>query len=262
MIMIMKKIFLILSVLILFVSCRKDTVFNGEGIYCNVNGVGFYMVAVVGGTYYMGAQSSDPNGINYNEDASSDESPVKSVTVDDFYIGEIEVTQKLWEAVMDVKLEYYEYAGNDKPVYNVSYSECVSFVNKLNELTGLEFRLPTEEEWEYAARGGNKSRDYKYSGSDYIDRVAWYGENSAMGEDEIYSIRMTKSKNPNELGLFDMSGNVEEYCISKSNSYTYYGYVARGGNYSDAASDCRITSVEEYPNRYTTGLRLAISSIE
>ena len=83
-----------------------------------------------------------------------------------------------------------------------------------------------------------------------------------MGEDEIYSIRMTKSKTPNELGLFDMSGNVEEYCISKSDSYTYYGYVARGGNYSDVASDCRITSVEEYPNRYTMGLRLAISSIE
>lgn len=262
MIMIMKKIFLILSVLMLFVSCRKDTVFNGEGIYCNVNGVGFYMVAVEGGTYYMGAQSSDPYGINYDEDASSDESPVKSVTVDDFYIGEIEVTQKLWEAVMDVKLEYYDYDGNNMPVYEIYYSDCVDFINKLNELTGLEFRLPTEEEWEYAARGGNKSQGYKYSGSDKIDKVAWYGENSAMGEDEIYSIRMTKSKTPNELGLFDMSGNVEEYCISKSDSYTYYGYVARGGNYSDVASDCRITSVEEYPNRYTMGLRLAISSIE
>ena len=262
--MIMKMIFLILSVLVLFVSCRKDTVFNGGGIYCDVNGVGFYMVAVEGGTYYMGAQSSDPYGINYDEDASSNESPVKSVTVNDFYIGEIEVTQKLWEAVMDVKLEYYDvdFDGNNKPVYNVYYSECISFIEKLNELTGMEFRLPTEEEWEYAARGGNKSQGYKYSGSDKIGRVAWYVENSAWDEDASYSIHQTKRKVPNELGLFDMSGNVEEYCISRSNSYTYYGYVARGGNYSDAASDCRITSVEEYPNRYTTGLRLAISSIE
>lgn len=260
MIMIMKKIFLILSVLVLFVSCRKDTVFNGGGIYCDVNGVGFYMVAVEGGTYYMGAQSDDPNGINYDEDAYSNESPVKSVTVNDFYIGEIEVTQKLWEAVMDVKLEYYDvdFDGNNKPVYNVYYSECISFIEKLNELTGMEFRLPTEEEWEYAARGGNKSQGYKYSGSDKIGRVAWYVENSAWDEDASYSIHQTKRKVPNELGLFDMSGNVEEYCVSNSSN----GYVARGGNYSDAASDCRITSRERYPNYYTTGLRLALSSIE
>ena len=119
----MKKIFLILSLMLLFVSCRKDTVFNGEGIYCDANGVGFYMVAVEGGTYYMGAQSNDPNGINYDEDAYSNESPVKSVTVNDFYIGEIEVTQKLWETVMDVKLDYYDvdFDGNNRPVYSVYY---------------------------------------------------------------------------------------------------------------------------------------------
>lgn len=257
----MKKIFLILSLMLLFVSCRKDTVFNGEGIYCDANGVGFYMVAVEGGTYYMGAQSNDPNGINYDEDAYSNESPVKSVTVNDFYIGEIEVTQKLWETVMDVKLDYYDvdFDGNNRPVYSVYYSECISFIEKLNELTGMEFRLPTEEEWEYAARGGNKSQGYKYSGSDKIGKVAWYSGNSEpWGEDGTYSIHPTKSKVPNELGIFDMSGNVNEYCESTS----AYGYVSRGGDYSDVASCCRVTYRETYSNYYTTGLRLALSATE
>ena len=159
----------------------------------SVNGVSFTMVAVEGGTFLMGA-SRDP----YLE-----EFPVHNVTLSDYYIGETEVTQELWETVMKDRPSCS--FGNKKPVGNVSWDDCQEFITKLNQLTGKNFRLPTEAEWEYAARGGNRSNDYKYSGSDTIQNVAWYNYNYNTTHD-------VKTKQANELGIYDMTGNVWEWC--------------------------------------------------
>ena len=136
-----------------------------------VNGVSFNMIKVEGGTFKMGAQSTDPNGENYDSESDSDERPIHSVTLDDYYIGETEVTQELWEVVMGTNPSWFK--GSYKPVESVSWNDCQEFITKLNQLTGKEFCLPTEAEWEYAARGGNKSRGYKYSGSNTIGDVAF-----------------------------------------------------------------------------------------
>ena len=157
-----------------------------------VNGVSFKMIKVEGGTFKMGAQSTDPNGENYDSEAYSWGQPVHNVTLDDYYIGETEVTQELWEAVMGTTIEQQrQKAEEDRgahcvlygqgatyPMYWISWEECQEFIAKLNRLTGKEFRLPTEAEWEYAARGGNKSRGYKYACSNTIGEVAWYDDNA------------------------------------------------------------------------------------
>ena len=137
----------------------------------NVNGVSFTMIAVDGGTFSMGATSEQ------GSDASGNEKPVHSVTLSGYYIGETEVTQELWEAVMGSNPSHF--SGDQKPVEYVSWDDCKEFITKLNNLTGKNFRLPTEAEWEYAARGGNKSKGYKYSGSNTIGNVAWYTDNSS-----------------------------------------------------------------------------------
>ena len=199
-----------------------------------VNGVSFNMVNVEGGTFQMGSN-----------DGESDEQPVHSVTLSDYYIGQTEVTQKLWQAVMGSNPSYSGFVGAKNPVNNVSWNDCQEFISKLNRLTGGRFRLPTEAEWEYAARGGNKSRGYKYSGSDDLGSVAWYSENSG---DMVYPVG---SKSPNELGLYDMSGNVWEWC---SDVYDLYSsspqtnptgpssgshHVLRGGCCFGVESYCR-----------------------
>lgn len=155
------------------------------------------MVQVEGGTFRMG---------------SSYEKPIHRVTLSDFCIGKYEVTQEEWEAVMGNNPSKFK--GANKPVERVSWNDCQEFIKKLNDLTGLQFRLPTEAEWEYAARGGNKSQGYKYSGSNTIGEVAWYYDNSS-------STQPVGTKAPNELGLYDMSGNVWEWC-SDWYSSSYY----------------------------------------
>ena len=196
-----------------------------------VNGVSFKMVAVGGGTFQMGATSEQQN-------TADDERPVHSVTLSDYYIGETEVTQALWQAVMGSNPS--SFTGNSqRPVESVSWNDCQTFVNNLNDLLagqlpgGRRFRLPTEAEWEYAARGGNRSRGTQYSGSSSIGDVAWYCDNSG-------SITHTvKGKIHNELGLYDMSGNVLEWCNDLYSS-DYYSNSPRNNPQGPSSGSCRV----------------------
>ena len=224
-----------------------------------VNGVSFKMIAVEGGTFSMGATSEQ------GSDAYSDEFPVHSVTLSSYSIGETEVTQELWEAVMGSNPSYFS-GYPQRPVEYVTWNDCQTFITKLNQLTGKNFRLPTEAEWEYAARGGNKSQGYKYSGSNTIDDVAWYNSSSRTHD--------VKTKAANELGIYDMSGNVYEWCQDwygdyssslqtdptgpSSGSYR----VNRGGCWDSSARSCRV-SYRHYgaPAYYFNflGMRLCLS---
>lgn len=202
-----------------------------------VAGVSFTMVFVEGGTFTMGATSEQVG------EADDWEKPTHRVTLSDYYIGETEVTQALWKAVMGSNPSYFK--GDNLPVENVSYDDVKTFITKLNQKTGKTFRLPTEAEWEYAARGGKKSKGYKYSGSDNINDVAWYKDNS---DDKTHPV---KTKRPNELGIYDMSGNVYEWCSDWYGKYTSEAQtnpqgpsggsyrVLRGGSWSYFAGSCR-----------------------
>ena len=223
-----------------------------------VNGIKYNMVWVEGGTFRMGATSEQGSEI-------SDEKPVHSVTLSGYYIGKTEVTQALWQAVMGSNPSYFE--GDDLPVEQVSWDDCQEFIRKLNSLTGQNFRLPTEAEWEFACRGGNNSRGYKYSGSNYIDNVAWYDGNSG---DKTHPVA---TKSPNELGIYDMSGNVWEWCSDWYANYTSNSQtnpkgpqsgsrrVNRGGGWYILARYCRSSkrNGNSPTDRYDfLGLRLAL----
>lgn len=206
-----------------------------------VNGVSFTMKFVEGGTFQMGATSEQGSDVYDNE------KPAHSVTLSSYYIGETEVTQALWKAVMGSNPSRFK--GDDLPVEAVSWNDCQKFIRKLNQKTGKNFRLPTEAEWEYAARGGKNSNGYKYVGSNSIGSVAWYTDNSSCKTHPV------KGKVPNELGLYDMSGNLYEWCsdwyvsdyYGKSSSVNPQGpssgsvRVLRGGSFGCLAGDCRVS---------------------
>ena len=275
-----------------FTSCEKDE--PGVDKKDNITTDGIFkgisydeMVFVQGGTFTMGA--TEEQGSDYD----SDELPTYQVTLSDFYIGKYEVTQQLWEYVMKYSGTCADgstmsaYASNvwlgempsstyglgpDYPAYYVSWEDIVNiFIPRLNKITGKTFRLPTEAEWEYAARGGNKSKGYKYSGSNTIGDVAWYRINSSTMTHPV------GTKAPNELGLYDMSGNVREWC---SDWYGWYSSSAqsnptgpssgsyrvdRGGCRSNSAEFCRVSSrSNDFPDERgfgNLGFRLVCSSL-
>lgn len=188
---------------------------NGTIKAFTVNGVDFEMVYVEGGQYTIGEASSAETNVN------------------DFLIGKTEVTQELWKAVMGKNPSTSR--GKNNPVDMVSWNDCQAFIQKLNQLTGQTFRLPTEAEWEYAARGGNKSGGFKFSGANVIGKVGWYSGNSNSQTHPV------ASKMPNELGIYDMSGNVWEWCSNLYDDETGQ-YAIRGGCFTDATQICTITN--------------------
>lgn len=225
---------------------------GGEIETIAVNGMTFEMVRVDGGSFMMG--SSDP-------EAYSDEKPVHSEPVATFYIGRTEVTQDLWLAVMGSNPSNFR--GGNLPVEMVSWTECQAFCERLRQLTGRQFRLPTEAEWEYAARGGNRSRGYKYSGGNDLYYLGWYTDNSSG------STHPVGSKQANELGIYDMSGNVWEWTSDLwSDNYGSYRNggsggsirVYRGGGWNNDARICRSADRGNYTpggRNNSLGLRLA-----
>ncbi len=184
-----------------------------------VNGVSFKMIRVEGGTFMMGATSEQ------GDDATDNERPVHQVTLSSYYISETEVTEDLWAAVM-AGVDGYSWSwlkGSLLPKGSLCFNDAIKFVEILNRLTNNKFRLPTEAEWEFAARGGNKSRGYKYSGSNKLDEVAWFWDNSKTS-DTSSEEHDVATKKANELGIYDMSGSMNEFC---QDIYGLYSAVAQ-----------------------------------
>ena len=228
----------------------------------NVGSVWFDMIFVKGGTFQMGCTTE------MEAEAYAHEAPVHQVTLSDYYIGQIEVTQRLWQTVMGSNPSTIK--DTNSPVNNVSWEDCQAFIAKLNQLTGHNFRLPTEAEWEYAARGGHKSQGYKYAGSNNIDEVAWYSGNSGG------SFKNFAKKLPNELGIYDMSGNVWEWCQDWYGPYTADAQVNpqgpttgkhrmyRGGGWKHTTSSrvaYRRVTMEGW-DKTSLGLRLALDTAQ
>lgn len=249
-------------------SCRVNSVCD-DTFVVRVGNIQFNMIRVDGGTLEIGAtQEQLP-------DAEGNEYPPHCITLPTYYIGQFPVTQNLWEKVIGYNhsrnqhsemmlttaanaqnlfqkaigsvLNIADTNNNDDsdlghyPVENISFNDAKKFVNRLSEMTNLKFDLPTEEEWEYAARGGQKSCHYRYAGSNHIDDVAWYRQNSSLNTHPV------GEKQPNELGIYDMSGNVWEWTKSKANSYgsdistDNNKYIRRGGSVFHVSKNCRVS---------------------
>ena len=223
------------------------------------DGISVDMVRVEAGTFTMGATAE-------MKDPDDWEKPTHRVTLtNDYYIGKYEVTQVLWQAVMGNNPSKFK--GDNLPVEQVSWEDCQKFLSKLNRITGKTFRLPTEAEWEYAARGGNKSRGYQYSGSNNLSDVAWIRDNSGKKTHAV------GTKQPNELGIYDMSGNVWEWCqdwygeyssssqINPTGANDGFRRVYRGGSWNNEVWGCRSSCRYDYTPGLCgyLGLRLVLS---
>lgn len=285
----MKKVLIILCCVLALQSCNKDNTKNETINGFDINWTGDLgkkekdavrdmisnMVKVEAGTFYMGAQKDSVEYYCYDEEATSLEGPVHEVTVSEFYINKYEVTQLLWEAIMgetpndenDMQWEDEFGKGDNYPAYRISYDEVETFIGKLNEYTGLRFSLPTEAQWEYAAKGGKDTYYSLYAGGGNVLEVAWIDSNS----DKCSEIG---KKNANGLGLYDMSGNVWEMCQDWYYDYTEeavtdpvgeeynQGYkVFRGGSWNTNAQQARVTARYRqgiHYRDYNTGFRLVI----
>ena len=223
------------------------------------DGPSFEMVRVEGGTFTMGATDNDP-------EAWDDETPAHQVTLSSFRIGQTEVTQALWQAVMGTNPSYFT-GDLQRPVEQVTWVDCEQFITKLNQMTGKNFRLPTEAEWEFAALGGTASHDFMYSGSNNANEVAWHRGNA---QEKMHPSALLAH---NELGLYDMSGNVWEWCADYYGEYpdghvnnptgpaTGEKRVVRGGSFSYEAaySRCKCRNcLSPNNNSFAVGLRLAM----
>lgn len=276
---------MVVSLCVLLASCDKDPEFesgdyhyhNGLVKLDNVNGILIEwngkvdeahknlvrelvsnMVRVEGGTFMMGAQSSDENAANYDAYSQYNENPVHEVSLSDFYIGKYEITQYEYSVIMNDGQEKWSSLyglGDNIPAYNISYKEVCDFVRELNKLSSVQFDVPSEAQWEFAARGGKASNGYHYSGGDNLDEVAWYQGNAGR------VLHNVGEKAPNELGLYDMSGNVWEWCRDTYGLYTanaemnpesnysdlMEGYNSlRGGGFAHFANSSRVTARDKY----------------
>ena len=223
-------------------------------------GMALSMVYVEGGTFMMGGTEEQGNEV------TSGELPVHEVTLSDFYIGKYEVTQAQWAAVMGTTLSeilneigYQPFGvGDDFPMYDITWTEAYIFCERMTKRTGKTYRLPTEAEWEYAARGGQKADKTKYAGSDNLDEVAWYRSNSDTLTHPV------GQKKPNGLGLYDMSGNVGEWCGDLYDDYPSEPQtnptgpvsvrarerVVRGGYWQSEGNMARVSSRGKYDVGY------------
>ena len=285
----MKKVFIILCCVLALQSCNKDNTKNETINGFDINWTGDLgkkekdavrdmisnMVKVEAGTFYMGAQKDSVEYYCYDEEATSLEGPVHEVTVSEFYINKYEVTQLLWEAIMgetpndenDMQWEDEFGKGDNYPAYRISYDEVETFIGKLNEYTGLRFSLPTEAQWEYAAKGGKDTYYSLYAGGGNVLEVAWIDSNS----DKCSEVG---KKDANGLGLYDMSGNVWEMCQDWYYDYTEEAVtdpvgeeynqglkVFRGGSWNTNAQQARVTARYRqgiHYRDYNTGFRLVI----
>ena len=283
---------------LLFTFCGKDPVFDyGDYLYeyddfskvDDINGILIHwadtmdisdeqkivvrnlvanLVSVSGGTFRMGAQNSDPQSDNYDTEARDNECPVHEVTLSNYYIGKFEITQREWRTIMGDELDWPEQygRGDDFPAYNVSRTEALRFVEKLSAMTRLPFRLPTEAQWEFAARGGSNSLHDRFSGSNDVDEVAWHKEN-ANG-----TLHPVGGKLPNELGLHDMSGSLWEWCLDTYGPYpstpqtdpladSGSPFVLRGGAWTYFPTYCRVTCRDSFSGddaSVSVGFRVAM----
>lgn len=227
-------------------------------IVFNVNGIAFIMLKVAGGIFMMGATSEQ------DKFAKDREKPIHQVEVSDFLIGETLVTQELWKSVMGNNPSRYK--GKQRPVEQVTWDNCQEFISRLNVITGKKFRLPTEAEWEFAARGGNKSLGFLYSGSHHPNDVAWFSDNTKTSQP-------VKTKLPNELGIYDLSGNLLEWCNDWYDCYSQYKQinpkgpnkgvykVYRGGSWYNDSTYCRISfrgAIQPNQDADNLGFRLAL----
>lgn len=283
---------------LLFTFCGKDPVFDyGDYLYeyddfskvDDINGILIHwadtmdisdeqkivvrnlvanLVSVSGGTFRMGAQNSDPQSDNYDTEARDNENPIHEVTLSNYFIGKFEITQQEWRTIMGDELDWPEQygRGDDFPAYNVSRTDALRFVERLSAMTRLPFRLPTEAQWEYAARGRNRSLHLRYSGSNDVDEVAWHKEN-ANG-----SLHPVGGKLPNELGLHDMSGSLWEWCLDTYGPYpstpqtdpladSGSPFVLRGGAWTYFPTYCRVTCRDSFSGddaSVSVGFRVAM----
>ena len=254
----MKKSLLILAALLVSITAWAEEPTVKE---ITANGVTFKMVEVKGGRFNMG-------GTCEQFGCEDDEFPIHVVTLGDYYIGQTEVTQELWSAIMNENPSGFQ--GDDHPVERVTWQSCQDFVSRLTAITGIEFRLPTESEWEFAARGGLNTHYYQYSGSDNLDEVGWYGGNDGGTTHPVGLLK------PNELGIYDMTGNVFEWCQDYYGDYDMMPAesptgpesgetrVRRGGSWGGSTHGTRVSfRIYELENiRYNyIGLRLAATTI-
>lgn len=284
----LKKVLLISAISVAFVSCSDDddTIdVSGNKIPAGQESVDLFndfnndeLVFVEGGSFLMGAQAEDVNSPNYDSQACTDESSVHQVSVSSFYIMKNEISQAIWDYVMfDIALDSIEASKFSYPVCNVSYDDIVNkFIPRLNKKTGIAYRLPTEAEWEYAARGGQNNEYngslgqigeyFKFAGSNNADDVACYG---------LAEANKIASKTPNALNLYDMSGNMWEWCsdwygaypskdvINPQGASSGEKRVVRGGGWNNLNQYCRVSyrsAVEPNHNCDHIGFRLVVSA--